>query len=187
VSTAHRETLTEAEYLTRERSADEKHEFLAGEAWAMAGGSVEHNRLATNVLVALGRRLAGGSCYPLNSDQRVAIGETGLYTYPDVTVVCGDAERHPLDDTVLTNPSLVVEVLSEATEAYDRGAKAQHYRQRASLRTYVLVAQDRRHVEVYQRGADSAWSLREYVGDAVIALPTLGIEVPLDEVYAGVR
>lgn len=178
--------MSEDEYLALERASDEKHEFVNGELIAMAGASARHNLIAGNVIRALGNRLAG-RCLVFPSDQRVHTRTTSLYAYPDVTVVCGRPEFHPKDGLVVVNPSLLVEVLSETTEAWDRGAKAAHYRQLPSLQAYVLVSQAERRVEIFRRGEHGEWILSEYQDDAVAVVPPLGIELPLDEVYRGVE
>jgi Uma2 family endonuclease len=133
--------LTEAEYLEFERRADVRHEFSDGEVFAMAGGTFAHSQIAGNLIRSIGNRLPI-ACAVLTADMRVKCDMTGLYTYPDVSVVRG--ERRFLDDRqdTLLNPVMVVEVLSDATEAYDRGRKFEHYRRIPSLRGYLLVRQD---------------------------------------------
>src|SRR5688572_21846950 len=124
---------TEEEYLMKERPSPVKHEFLRGETYAMAGASAAHNLIASNTLRALGNQLQARPCMVLGSDQRVHVPTTGLYTYPDVTVICGQLRFHEKDPHSLINPLLIVEVLSDTTEDYDRGAKFSHYRTIPSL------------------------------------------------------
>jgi Uma2 family endonuclease len=132
--------MTYAEYLAAEERSLEKHEFLDGEIYAMSGGMPEHAALAMAFGRTLGNALLGRPCRVFSSDARVRVQNTGLTTYPDVSVVCGKLETDPEDPSAITNPVLLVEVLSDSTEARDRGEKASHYRHLASLREYVLVS-----------------------------------------------
>jgi Uma2 family endonuclease len=181
---ARRVTATEDEYLAFERSSPERHEYVNGEIIAMAGGSPRHAALAMNVGRELGNRLEGRPCAVLSSDCRVHVPATGLYTYPDVTVACGKAELHAQDRNVLLNPTLIVEVLSDSTEAYDRGAKFAHYRRIPTLVAYVLVSQSERRIELFQRATEDRWELTERVGEGVLAIPALDIVLDLDRIYA---
>jgi len=179
--------LTSAEYLALERSADIKGEFFDGEIFAMAGASREHNLIVGNFIRELGNQLRNGPCEVYPGDMRVKVDATGLYTYPDVVVAC---EKPTFEDDyvdTLLNPTLLVEVLSESTEKYDRGKKSGHYRQLASLQEYVLVSQDEPHVEHYARQNDGHWILTEASGlEASIELPAVGGLLLLSEVYARV-
>lgn len=184
--------LTAEQYLALERVAEFKSEFINGELVAMAGGGAPHSIIALNVGGELRARLRGSSCQPYNSDMRVNVDATGLYTYPDVAVVCGES-RFPNDgrrDTLL-NPTVIIEVLSPSTEAYDRGAKFAHYQCLESLREYVLIAQDQPRVEHFARRQENEpneWLLTVATGlDARIMFPVLGVELPLAEIYQGVR
>lgn len=173
------------EYLERERTSDEKHEYIDGLVYAMAGGSLRHAAIAQNVGSMLRDALRGRACLVLSSDARVHVPETRLYTYPDVTVLCGQARTDPKDRHSLTNPTLVVEVLSEGTEAHDRGAKAAHYRRMKDLRAYLLVSTDAQRLELYERADDGRWILTEAEGDAALAIPSLEVELRIADVYAG--
>lgn len=177
------ERLSEDEYLVRERGSETKHEYVNGELVAMAGGSRRHNLIAANVAAALSGRLRDRPCVVLNSDQRVAVQRTRLYAYPDVTVVCGRPESHPKDAETITNPTLVVEVLSERTERYDRGAKFAHYQRLESLRHYVMISQSERRVEHYARLPSGQWLLTVHEETGSVPLDALGIELPLDDVF----
>jgi Uma2 family endonuclease len=137
---------TYAEYLGFETSSNVKHEFLDGQIYAMAGGTPEHAALAAAVITLLGPQLRGGECRPYNSDLRVRT-PTGLTTYPDVTVICGPRTIDALDPLAVTNPALIVEVLSRSTEEYDSGDKFEHYKTFPSLREYVLVSHRERSVK----------------------------------------
>lgn len=140
-----------AEYLAFEEASETKHEYLDGEVFAMAGGTITHSALAMAVGTALSNALRDRRCRVLSSDARVRSKKTRLATYPDVTVVCQSIEVDDDDAHGVLNPTLIVEVLSESTEGYDRGAKAAHYRRIPSLREYVLVSQREPLIEVYRR------------------------------------
>jgi Uma2 family endonuclease len=179
--------ISEAEYLQIERKAEFRSEYFAGEMFAMAGGTRAHSLIATNLLRELSSSLKATDCAAYNTDLRVKIEGTGLYTYPDVSVVCG--EQRFLDDEqdTLLNPTLIVEVLSDSTEAYDRGKKFEHYRQIPSCREYLLVSQKEPRIEQFIRQPDGEWILREATGlDAQIRAPSLGIILRLAEVFAKV-
>jgi Uma2 family endonuclease len=151
--------MTYADYLALEASSEIKHEYLNGEVFAMAGGTITHGALAAAIISALSAALRDRACRVLSSDVRVRAKATGLATYPDVTVVCDKIEVDDDDRNGVLNPTLIVEVLSDSTEAYDRGAKAAHYRRIPSLREYVLIAQGDPLIEVYRRNERGNWEL----------------------------
>jgi len=178
---------TPDEYLERERAASRKSEYYAGEIFAMAGASPPHNLLVAGMIAALGTRLRGTPCATFASDLRIECGPSGLFCYPDVSVICGSLQYRDAHQDVVTNPTLIVEVLSHSTEGYDRGAKFAQYRRLASLREYVLVSQDEARMEVFTRGEDGRWTLTEAVGpDAICPLSSLDIALPLSEMYESV-
>jgi len=193
--TAEKRRLTAAEYLAIESISEIRHEFLDGEMFAMSGGSLWHNLIKDNFARAVANRLSGGTCRVVTSDQRLKVDATGLYTYPDVLVFCGPPVMEDGVHHTLTNASLVAEVLSDSTEKYDRGIKFSHYRRLDTLQEYLLIAQDRFSVEVFQRqdaGSSSAgsdaWLLSAAAErEAEVRLSSLGITVPLPEIYAGVE
>jgi Uma2 family endonuclease len=175
---------TPEEYLALERQAQCKSEYYAGEISAMAGASRWHNLIVTNVLRELSLQLKGRPCTTYPSDMRVKVSPTGLYTYPDVTVVCGEAQFEDNQQDTLLNPTLIVEVLSESTEAYDRGGKFAHYRKLASLMEYVLIAQTKPHIEHYVRQPDNRWLLAEADNlPGTLHLPSIDCRLALAEVY----
>ncbi len=183
-----REYVTPEEYLARERAAETKSEYYGGHIFAMADGSEEHNLICSNLVRLLGNQLAPRGCRTYTSDMRVLVEESGLYTYPDVTVVCGKPQFASDRHDTLVNPLVVVEVVSPSSREYDRGYKAEMYRSRESLRAYVIVEQDRRYVEVHTRGEAGAWlltSARE--PDAAIWIPPIDCVLRLEEVYAQVE
>jgi Uma2 family endonuclease len=185
-STDHR--LTESEYLALERAAPFKSEYFDGEMFAMAGGSPMHSLIAANVIRELGLKLKGRPCLAFTSDLRLKVEATGLCTYPDVSVVCGPLRYAAGTDDTVVNSTLLIEVLSDSTEAYDRGEKFQHYRQIPSLKEYLLVSQRLARIEQYGRRPNAEWALRVAEGkDARLTLPALEITLELNEVFAGVE
>lgn len=137
----------------------------------------------------LGAKLRGGPCRPYSADLRIRVLATGLATYADAAVICGEPARDPASPTHVTNPLVVIEVLSTSTEAYDRGEKREHYQQIEALREYVLIAQDRCRVEVFRRVSDGTWEHRVHGRGEAFELPSLGFDVSTDELYdaAGVK
>src|SRR5258706_1201652 len=156
-----RKRYTPQEYYALEREATYKSDYYDGEIAAMAGGTIAHSLICSNLVREVGNRLKGGPCVAYESNLRLKVRATGLRCYPDVSVFCGALERDPEDPKLetVTNPTVLIEVLSESTEAYDRGFKADNYRRIESLRAYVLVSQTSPHVEVYERPAGGAWLL----------------------------
>jgi Uma2 family endonuclease len=169
-------------YLAAERAASTKHEYIAGVVVAMAGGSPEPARLASSLGRLIGNAIVGRPCAVFSSDLRVRIVDTNRATYPDLTVVCGHRETARDDPDAIVNPTIIVEVLSDSTEADDRGEKFAHYRRLTSLQEYVLVAQKARRVEVYRRDADR-WMLTEHGSGTSFELASIGARIAVDEVY----
>ncbi len=175
--------LTPAEYLGIERTATSRSEYLRGEMFAMAGGSPTHSRIKTNVLGELRSRLKGNPRAPFDSDLRIKC-PTGLYTYPDASVICSELEYDDEQQDTVLNPTLLMEVLSKSSEAYDRGKKFDHYRTIPSLREYVLISQDEPMIQRFLRNDDDTWTLSAVADlNQSIRLQSLGIELPLAEVY----
>jgi Uma2 family endonuclease len=174
--------LSYAEYLALEAASERKHEYLRGEAWAMAGGTIEHGRLQANVVRELGNALSGKPCVVLSSDVKVRVDETDRTTYPDASVVCGPRQTSPLDRHAIVNPVVIVEVLSEGTERDDRGEKFAHYRRLPSLMEYVLVSQEARRIEVFRRTPEG-WMLVEAGPGQHLELRSLGVSLDVDAVY----
>ncbi len=182
VSGARLHRYTYREYLAFENSANVRHEFLDGEIYAMAGSTREHAAICANLSSALGVQLRGQGCQVHSSDLRIRVLESGLATYPDVTVVCRRAELDPEDRNTVTNPVLIVEVLSPSTVAYDRGEKLSHYQRIPSLREIVLVAHDERLIEVWRREEDNTWR-RSEARRGALALTAVAATLAVDDVY----
>jgi len=191
MSTAEKRRLTPAEYLALEVASQGRHEFYAGEMFAMSGGSYWHNLVKDNLAHAVRNRLAGRGCTVLTSDQRVKVDATGLYTYPDVVVFCGKPVFEDGIHYSAVNPLVLAEVLSDSTEKYDRGVKFGHYRQLPSVQEFLVLAQDRVSAERYRRqtpGDPGSWLLTAVSDPAgTVDFESLGIAVPVAEIYASVE
>jgi Uma2 family endonuclease len=174
---------TYEDYRRFEETTDARHEYLHGQILAMAGGTPEHAALATAIIGLFERQLAGRPCYPFSSDLRVRVRATGLATYPDVTVICGDLERDPEDPNAGVNPTVLVEILSPSTEEYDRGEKFAHYRQVPSLREYLLVSHRERRIERWWRRETDEWERQSAGRGEVLHLSAVGIDLDLDAIY----
>lgn len=176
--------LTSEEYLALERCAEYKNEFFKGEMFAMVGASRKHNLITFNIGGELRKQLQNRSCEAYISDMRVKVDPTGLYTYPDVVVVCGEPQFEDQELDTLLNPTVLIEVLSESTEAYDRGRKFEHYRNLDSLSNYLLIAQDKPHVEHYTRQPDNQWLLSETTDENdAVSIASIDCTLQLREVY----
>ena len=180
--------LTAQEYLAIERDAQTKSEFYRGEMIPMPGVSYKHVKIDGNLYLQLRLLLDGKDFDVLGSDLRVRIPATGLYTYPDLSVCIGEPILEEKELDVLTNPALIVEILSKSTQKYDRGAKFEHYKTLDSLREYLLLTQDRISAELFERQPDGSWSKHLFEGaESVLQLPALGVEIPMAKLYARVK
>ena len=183
VASSSRRNYTLEDYLSVEEMSGVRHELLNGQIFAMAGGTPEHAALSAAAVVVLGSKLRGGACRPYSADLRIRVVATGLATYADAAVIYGEPIRDPASPTHVTNPSVVIEVLSTSTEAYDRGEKREHYQQIDALREYVLIAQDRRRVEVFERAVGGPWEHRVYGSGEEVTVASLALSVSVDELY----
>lgn len=176
--------MTYAAYLAAEEVSDTRHEYLRGEVFAMAGGTPEHAALMAAVSAELIAALRGRPCRVYSSELRVRIDATDMTTYPDVSVVCGALKTSETDRHAVTNPVLIVEVLSDSTEAYDRGEKFGHYRRLPSLREYLLLSQHRPRIESYRKNAAGIWELSEAGAGETLTLAALeGVRLDVDLIY----
>ena len=179
------QTLSHEEYFLLEQEEDQRYEYLAGEIFAMAGGSESHALIAMNVGAALVAHLRNQPCRVYGSDMKLRIDALDKFCYPDLMVLCEQGRRNP---RFVEGPSLLVEVLSDATESYDRGLKFEHYRRIVELQHYLLLDQRRPYLEHFQRRPDGQWLLSEFQGlESVIALQPWGIQLPLAEIYRDVE
>ena len=185
MSTQPKPFLTPQQYLEIERNAEFRSEYYNGEMFLMAGGSKKHGKIIDNLTVSLGNRLADQPCTSYSSEIRLWISAAGLYTYPDLMVVCPPEESSPDDpDSSFTNPTVIIEVLSSSTERYDRGKKFGHYLLIPSLREYLLVSQEEVRVDQFtiQSGVQSTFRLYRQL-DETLELPSIGCSIPLREIY----
>ena len=177
--------LTHAEYLDLEQQDDLRYEYIAGEVFAMAGGSESHALISANILGMMINALRDRPCRVYGSDMKLNIEQVDKFCYPDLQVLCEKGRRNA---SFVEGPALVVEVLSRSTEPYDRGLKFEHYRQIPELRYYLLLNQERHHAELFERRDDGGWLLTEYSGpDAVIRFGEWQIELLLAEIYRDVE
>ena len=179
--------LSPEEYLAIERQAVCKSEYFAGEMFAMAGASRRHNLIVANVIRVLGNQLLESPCNVYPSDMRLKISKTGKYTYPDVVVACGDEQFEDEHHDTLLNPVVIIEVLSESTEAYDRGKKFEQYQSIEGFAEYLLIVQDYYSIERYVRQDERNWTYAAFHSlEEVVTLSTLGCQLVLKDIYAKV-
>jgi Uma2 family endonuclease len=177
---------TYSEYLAIERATDQKHEWLDGQVYAMAGGTPTHSGLSGRMIAALDALIGDRPCVAHSSDLKLRVPKTKLASYADAVVVCGEPSRDDEDPNAVTNPLVIVEVLSDSTERWDRVGKFRHYRALESLRDYVLVSQHDRHIEVYSRDAAGRWVMSEASEGESVAVASLGGVLDVDRVYRGI-
>lgn len=175
---------TPAEYFPWEAQQTEKHELIAGQVYAMSGGSKNHSLIASNFLLVIRPHLRGSACQVYNSDLKVNICNTNNFTYPDLSVTCDPRDReHPL---YITYPCLLVEVLSSSTEAYDRGKKFHQYRLNPKLVDYVLASSEEIAIDIYHKNNAGDWLLLSYRAGDQVELHSIGLRVAIEEFYEGV-
>jgi Uma2 family endonuclease len=174
------------EYFEIENASSEKHEYYKGEIFAMGGAKVPHNIIATNLLSQIAQHLKGKSCRPFSSDQRIHIEKNGLFTYPDISIVCGSVETRDNDNMNVINPSVIIEILSPSTKSYDRGDKFKLYRDIENLREYILVDSENIQIEVFRINEHNHWELEEYSNpDESLAIKMIQLNLPLSDIYEG--
>lgn len=178
---------TVEEYLNYENASPEKHEYYEGEIFAMAGASNRHNLIFSNLFGELAYKLKGKKCKPYGSDMRTHIPENGLFTYPDISIVCGDIINSPEDKDSNIRPAIIIELLSPSTKSYDRGEKFTLYRDIPSLKEYILVDSESIHIEAFRLNYAARWELQEYktIGE-VLEIKAAGISVLISDIYEGI-
>ena len=180
--------ITQEEYLTSERLATEKHEYFEGEIFAMSGASIPHNIIFKNTFIDLGVKLKGKGCQPFGSDLRIFIPENTLYTYPDLSIICGQVETTDDKFDTATNPTVIFEILSKSTGGYDKGAKFTLYRKIKSLQEYIMIDSEQMMVIKQIRNNDNSWQLTEYTGlEQTFELNSVNLKMQLSEIYEGVK
>jgi Uma2 family endonuclease len=176
------------EYFELERSSNERFEYWKGEVFSMSGGSRAHDRILVNVIVHLSAKMDSRECRVFSSDMRIKVPTAPPYRYADISALCGEAEFEEIGGVdALTNPALIVEILSPSTEAYDRGNKFTHYKSIPTLREYLLVAQNGPHVTQLVKRDDGTWVYNEFTDlTSTMKLASLDCDLPLSEIYGGV-
>ena len=176
--------ITEEEYLAMEEKSVEKHEYYEGEIFAMSGSKVPHNTIAGNLFRDISVHLKRKPCKPFNSDQRIYVLKNGLHTYPDISIVCGKTETKNNDNWNITNPSVIIEILSRSTKNYDRGDKFKLYRDLPSLKEYILVDSEAIGIEVFSINEQGFWELKEYEDvNTSLLIKTIGLNIPMQDIY----
>jgi len=178
--------LSQTEYLEKERMAEFKSEYFDGEIFAMAGARYNHNRITQNLSIEIGGFLKGKSCSTFSSDMRLHIPSNSLYTYPDFMIVCGDNQFLDQNKDTILNPTVVIEVLSESTEAYDRGDKFHLYRSISTLSEYVLINSSKVSIDIFRKNKDGIWMLSSEAHQSFeqIDIHTINLKLPVSEIYA---
>ncbi|RYD81491.1 MAG: Uma2 family endonuclease, partial [Sphingobacteriales bacterium] len=175
---------TVEEYLEMEKTSDVKHEFYKGEIFAMSGAGPKHNKIFSNLFGRLHRELDGKPCQPYGSDLRIHIPENTLYTYPDISVICGDIVTSNEDEDSAMEPIVIIEILSKSTKNYDRGDKFKLYREIPALRDYILIDSERIGIEAFSLNDEMLWELREYKKlDATLIIKSIAANIELKDIY----
>ena len=178
----------EEDYLAMEEKSVEKHEYYKGEVFAMSGVKIPHTTIAMNLARDLGNHLRKKPCKPFNSDQRIYIEKDSLFTYPDLSIVCGKTETRNNDNWNVTNPSVIIEILSPATKNYDRGDKFKLYRDLPSLKEYILVDSEAIGIENFSINEDGFWELKEYSNrNDSLLIKTIGLSILITDIYEDVE
>ena len=175
-------------YLEMENVSIEKHEYYKGEVFAMSGAKVSHNTISGNLFVTLSNKLKGKKCKPYNSDQRIHIQSNTLFTYPDISIICGEIITLNNDEYNVLNPSAIIEVLSKSTKNYDRGEKFKLYREIPALQEYILADSESIHIEVFRLNKNKHWELEEYNSlEDRIHIKVIDEKILISEIYEGVN
>jgi Uma2 family endonuclease len=179
---------TIAEYLRMEEASEEKHEYYLAEIFAMSGAGVDHNIIAGNIFSEIKQRLKGKSCRPFNSDQRIHIRQNSLFTYPDISIVCGQIITLEDDNWNILNPTVIIEVLSPSTRNYDHGGKFKLYRDIPTLKEFILVESESSSIEVVRINSTGHWELEEYkeIQESLLII-TVEEAIPIADIYEGTK
>lgn len=180
--------LTVEEYLRFEKESLEKHEYFKGEIFAMAGASERHNVIFSNLFISIGSRLMGKPCKPYGSDLRIHIPENTLFTYPDISIICGDIVLSRMDVDTAILPTVLIEILSPSTKDYDRGGKFRLYRDIPSLKEYILIDSESISIEMFRINGQGHWELEEHrVIENTLTIRSVDVSLPLKEIYDGTK
>jgi Uma2 family endonuclease len=180
-----KQKFTIEEYLQMERASEVKHEYYQGEIFARAGVSNRHITISTNLTGVLYNRLQTSPCHPYGSDMRVHIPENTLFTYPDITIICGDINTFDKDKDTAIQPTILIEILSKSTRDYDRGGKFKLYRDIPTLKEYMVVDSENIGVEIFRLNENNRWELEEYKNlKEIVTLPSIGVSISMEDIYA---
>jgi Uma2 family endonuclease len=173
------------EYLQMERASDVKHEYYQGEIFAMAGASSRHSFISSNLIAELHARLKTSPCFPHGSDMRIHIPENTLFTYPDISIICGDINTFDKDKDTALQPTILIEILSKSTRNYDRGGKFKLYRDIPTLKEYMLIDSEHIGVEIFRINEHNHWELEEYKNlKEIVTLPSIDVSISMEDIYA---
>jgi Uma2 family endonuclease len=176
------------EYLQMEKISTVKHEYYQGEVYAMAGAKPRHNVIAKNLMRDLATALKGKPCQPYGSDLRINIPENTLFTYPDISILCGDIVPSTFDEDTAIQPIVVIEILSKSSREYDRIGKFKLYRDIPALKEYVLIDSESIHIEAFRINSNNHWELEEYkTGSSTLVIPAVQVAIPIAEIYEGAK
>lgn len=180
--------LTAEEYLQFEKESLHKHEYFKGEIFAMAGAGARHNVIFSNLFIGIGSQLKGRPCKPYGSDLRIHIPENTLFTYPDISIICGEIVPSQIDADTAILPTVLIEILSPSTKNYDRGGKFPLYRDIPALKEYILIDTESISIEVFRINSKGHWELEEYRSiENTLTIPTVTVSMPLKEIYEGTK
>ena len=176
------------EYLEFEKNSIDKHEYYRGEIFIRAGAMPKHNVIFKNVFGELYKKLKGKSCQPYGSDLRINIPENTLFTYPDISIICGDIVTSEHDEDTATQPIVLIEILSKRTKDYDRGSKFKLYRDIPTLKEYILIDSESISIEAFSINQNNHWELIEYkTVENTLSIATIDFQLPLIEIYEGTK
>ena len=180
--------ISQADYISMEKESAQKNEYYKGEIFAMAGASPRHNKIHTNLFLGVGFQLKGKACQPYGSDLRIHIPENTLYTYPDISIICGDIVTAITDKETAIRPTVLIEILSLSTKDYDRGTKFKLYRDIPTLQEYVIVDSESISIEIFRKNNALHWELEEYKStEDTMAIKCLDVHLSLIEIYDGAK
>jgi Uma2 family endonuclease len=179
---------TVEEYLAMEKESLEKHEFFRGEIFAMAGASARHNVIFSNLFIGLGIQLKGKPCRPYGSDMRIHVAENTLFTYPDISIICGEIVTSKMDENSATKPLALIEILSPSTKNYDRGGKFKLYRDIPTLKEFIVIESELIGIEAFRVNNHGHWELEEYRSlDQILEVTSVAVKLALSEIYEGTK
>lgn len=178
--------LSVEEYLQFEKASRDKHEYFKGEIFAMAGAGARHNVIFSNFFISIGMQLKGKPCKPYGSDLRIHIPENSLFTYPDISIICGEIIPSQIDADTAVQPTVIIEILSPSTRNYDQGIKFKLYREIPTLKEFITIDSESIGIEAYRINSQGNWELKDHRSiDETLTIPTVGLSLSLKEIYEG--